>query len=150
MGNGGNSPSGQMNPNGNPSGQSRPMTAEEQRQYQREMALRQRTADSLRNDLRKQGVNTQELDNAIANMKKLEEGGIKDDPKTREALEASLVEGLKQFEFSLFRQFGVGSAKQPATGMQADVPAEYRSLVEEYYRQIAKSKSAPPPPKKQQ
>lgn len=131
------------------------MTAEEQRQYQREMALRQRTADSLRSDLRRQGVNTQELDNAIANMRKLEEGGVKDDPKTRDALQAAVIEGLKQFEFSLFRQFGVGSAKQPATGMQADVPAEYRALVAEYYRQISKDKPVPPPvpvppPKKQQ
>ena len=129
------------------------MTAEEQRQYQREMAFRQRAADSLRNDMRRQGVNTQDLDNAIANMKKLEEGGVKDDPKAREALQAAAIESLKQFEFSLFRQFGVGAAKQPATGMQADVPAEYRALVAEYYRQISKDKPVTPPPvppKKQQ
>jgi len=83
-------------------------------------------------------VNTSELDNAIDELKKLETANVSGDPRALDALQGQVIQGLKQFEFSLFKQFGIASAKQPATGTRADVPPEYRALVEEYYKAISK------------
>lgn len=84
-------------------------------------------------------MNTAELDSAISNLAKLDGSTVvSGDPRTLDKLQADVIEGFKQFEFSLFKQLGIGSSKQPATGMRADIPPEYRALVEEYYKAISK------------
>jgi len=55
-------------------------------------------------------------------------------------LQSAVIDGLKGVEFSLFRAFGLGTAKQPALQSRAPVPAEYRGLVEEYYRALARDR----------
>jgi hypothetical protein len=95
--------------------------------------------EQLRNDLRKQGVNTQELDKALDQMEKME-GAMNGSPQNLAQLQSDVIEGLKQFEFSLFKQLGVGSAKQPATGMRAQVSPEYSKAVDEYFKSIANMK----------
>jgi hypothetical protein len=54
-----------------------------------------------------------------------------------------VIEGLKTFEFSLYRKLGLGDEKSPALGARAQVPAEYRAAVEEYYRSLAGVKQKP-------
>jgi hypothetical protein len=113
------------------------MNPEQQRQFARELDTRRQQAEALRDGLKKQGVNTDDLDKVLANLRQLQNGPT-DDPRTVGKLQTNVIDGLKDFEFSLFQQFGLGSSKQPAIGSRAEVPAEYRALVEEYYRQIAK------------
>jgi len=48
-----------------------------------------------------------------------------------------MIEGLKTFEFSLYRSLGMGTDGRPALGANAPVPAEYRAMIEEYYRSLA-------------
>ena len=50
-----------------------------------------------------------------------------------------MIAGLKEFEFAVWRKFnGVDLGNRPALGASAQVPPEYRALVEEYYRSLAK------------
>jgi len=54
-----------------------------------------------------------------------------------------VIEGLKTFEFTLYRKLGLGDSKAPTLGANAPVPAEYRAAVEEYYRSLAGAKRQP-------
>jgi hypothetical protein len=51
-----------------------------------------------------------------------------------------VLEKLKDFEFALLRSAGMGTDGRPAAGARAAVPAEYRAMVEEYYRQLARKR----------
>ena len=113
-------------------------------QYAREFRLRRENAEALRGELAKQGVDTKELDRAIANMRQLESGKPFNDPKALEALQAAMLEGLKGFEFSLYRTLGFGAEGRPALGAQAAVPAEYRAMIDEYYRSLASGRKKQP------
>ncbi len=63
------------------------------------------------------------------------------DPLGFEKLQASLLEELKQFEYWLRRELeGIGKDKLFLAGSD-QVPTEYRELVEEYYRSLARDKS---------
>jgi hypothetical protein len=124
----------------NPNGRLNPLNPNDARQFAREFADRRQAAQNLRDGLRRQNPNlsTAELDKAIEQLAKLQESGVSGDPASLDRLQADVIEGLKQFEFSLFKQLGIASAKQPATGTRADMPPEYKSLIEEYYRAISK------------
>lgn len=78
-----------------------------------------------------------ELDRAIADLRSLEERIARERPQGVASLQAAIIEGLKTFEFTLWRRLnnGVGS---PAIGARGQVPPEYRALVEEYYRALAR------------
>ena len=108
-------------------------------QFTREFGLRREAAENLRSDLAKQGVDTRELDRAIRNMRELENSRTFGDPKGLEALQSAMIDGLKTFEFSLYKSLGLGTAGRPVLGANAPVPAEYRAMVEEYYRALAAS-----------
>ena len=68
-----------------------------------------------------------------------------DAPVDADALRAAtaMLERLKNFEFALYRSVGLGADGRPAAGARAAAPAEYRALVEEYYRVLAGSKRRP-------
>jgi hypothetical protein len=116
-----------------------PLSSGDARQFGREANTRVREAQQLRDDLRRQGVNTEDLDKAIERMAKLEDA-MDGNPQGLAQLQADVIEGLKQFEFSLFKQLGVGGGKQPATGMRAQVSPEYSKAVDEYFKSIANVK----------
>jgi hypothetical protein len=121
----------------NPGGMN-PLSSGDARQFSREMGMRREAAEDLRDDLRRQGINTEELDRAITQLQRLEGTGMSGDPKGLDQLQADVIAGLKQFEFSLFKQLGIGTAKQPATGMRADTPPEFKAWVDEYFKAIWK------------
>ena len=108
-------------------------------QFTREFRLRRENAEGLRRDLAQQGVNTRELDQAIENMRQLENSRAFNDPKGLAQLQSAMIEGLKTFEFGLYRSLGLGNDGRPALGSNAPVPAEYRAMIEEYYRSLAGS-----------
>jgi hypothetical protein len=119
-------------PGGEPSGDAQ--------QFSREMRLRRQTAEEVRRDAAAQGVNTQELDRAIQAMRGLENTGAFGDPKGLEQLQSAMLERLKDFEFALYRTVAGSADGRPAVGARAAAPAEYRQMVEEYYRSLAGGK----------
>ena len=129
--------SGQMTPNGAAGGR---LPTNEAAQFSREMRLRRETAEGLRRDAAQQGLDTGDLDRAIEAMRQLENGRTFNDPKALEQLQGQALEKLKDFEFALLRSTGMGTDGRPAAGARAAVPAEYRALIDEYYRQLARRK----------
>ena len=115
-----------------------------QRQFSREFRLRREAAESLRRELAQQGgVELGELDRAITGLRQLESGGgggRRGDPRGIDALQAAVIEGLRTWEFKLFRALTQSGDNRPALGAPSQAPAEYRALVEEYYRSLARTK----------
>lgn len=64
--------------------------------------------------------------------------GTYEDMAAVERLQSEVIEGLKAFEFALRRQLGAGDESRPVLGGNSDVPAEFKALVEEYYRSLAR------------
>ncbi|MFN2326097.1 MAG: hypothetical protein ABR551_09460, partial [Gemmatimonadales bacterium] len=124
--------------NASPTGQPRANAGGDARQFTREWQLRRRAAETLRDELRQQGVETGELDRAINDLRRLESGRPLADPRGLEDLQAALIDRLKTFEFTLWRQFRAGTEGGPALGTAGQVPPEYRAMVEEYYRSLAR------------
>jgi hypothetical protein len=121
---------------GSPSGDARQATGE--------FRLRRQNAEALRRELAAAGVDVRDLDRAIRDLRELETGRAMGDPKGLAQLQDAVIEGLKTFEFSLFRRYGLGGdGRQPALGARAPVPPEYRALVEEYYRALADDRRRP-------
>lgn len=116
------------------------LSAEAARQFGREFRMRREAAESLRREVAGQGIETGELDRAIRGLRQLETGAPFSDPKAMADLQQSIIEGLKTWEFRLWRALTQGSEPGPAVGSAAQAPAEYRALVEEYYRALAREK----------
>ena len=110
------------------------------RQFSREFGLRRQAADSLRRALQGQNVDPAELDRIIADLRRLESGRPFADPRGLEDLQRAVIEGLKTWEFKLWRSLSQNGDNRPALGAPSQVPSEYRALVEEYYRSLGKPK----------
>ena len=134
---------------GTPNGGTRlgAMAGPEIQQFTREFRLRRENAEQLRGELRAQGLNTRELDRAIEDMRQLENARAFGDPKNLESLQGAMIEGLKTFEFGLYRSLGMTTDGRPGAGGSAPVPAEYRAMVEEYYRSLSGSSGKAKPKK---
>ena len=110
------------------------------RQYSREFGLRRQAAEALRRDLAGQEVERAELDRIISDLRRLESGRPFSDPEALENLQRAIIEGLKTWEFKLWRSLSQNGDNRPALGASSQVPSEYRALVEEYYRSLGKPK----------
>jgi hypothetical protein len=128
-------------PNGNPNGRVDPG---DMRQYVRELRARRQAAESLRADLRAIGQDTGELDRLVQQLKAFENPDAIGTERGLDKLHDDVIEGLKTFEFALWRKFGDSSEQRPALGASARVPPQYREQVEEYYRSLARGKSNRP------
>jgi hypothetical protein len=116
----------------------RPISAEEARQYAREYRERFDEARALRDALRAQDRDTQELDRALAALDRLRRDETFGDLQQVRALQAQLRETLGRIEFILRREVeGEGVGRAALQGSD-DVPPEYRALVEEYYRNLSR------------
>ena len=136
----GQNPSGGGGSGGSPRNGINPSDA---RQFARELAMRRGSAEDLKRELAKQGIATGELDRAIDEMQRLQGSLASGDPKGIDELQKSVIDGLKTFEFTLYRKLGLGDSKGPMLGATAPVPAEYRAAVEEYYRSLAGARRRP-------
>lgn len=119
-----------------PNGQFTPGGIGDPRQFRGEVAARQQAAEQLRRDLAAQGVDVRPLDLTIEQLKQLQQTT---NPGRADELQAAVIAGLKEFEFGVWRKFhGLDLGARPALGAAAQVPPEYRALVEEYYRSLAR------------
>jgi Domain of unknown function (DUF4175) len=106
------------------------------RQFQREVAARTAAAEGLRKQLAGEGVDVAPLNLAIEQLRRLQETT---NPGNADELQAAIVAGLKEFEFNVWRKFaGADLGNKPALGASAQVPPEFRAMVEQYYRSLAR------------
>jgi len=69
-----------------------------------------------------------------------------EDPALLAALAADALDSLKAFEYALVRQAQQAQGAGLALGALDEIPEEWRPLVEEYYRSLARE-SPPAPPR---
>ena len=115
------------------------LSPEDIRQFQREFRERREDATRLRDDLRREGVDVADLEQAIAGLDRLRTMGDFDDPEEIARLQADVLRGLKDFEFALRRNLGEQIERFFLSGSD-DVPEEYRDLVEAYYRALSEDR----------
>jgi hypothetical protein len=128
---------------GGPQGDRRPgdyFTAEDIRQFRGEARRWLGEAQALRNMLREQGVDPKELDEIMRRMRELDSDRAYKDVNELERLQSFVAEGVKRFEYNLRRQAGVDADRAIVAGSE-DVPPEFKSLVEEYYRSLSKARA---------
>ncbi|HEY0969619.1 MAG TPA: hypothetical protein VGE02_01445, partial [Gemmatimonadales bacterium] len=111
---------------------------EQARQLAREAGERRREAEALRRAVAAQGLGTRDLDRLLADLRALERERVYDDTEEVARLQSNVVEGFRAFEFALRRALG-GAGDRPLVGRAVEAPAEYRALVEEYYRSLART-----------
>jgi len=79
-----------------------------------------------------------QLDEVISKLKELEDDRVYQDVGELARMQAFVAEGLKRFEFGLRRKVE-GEASAAALSGTDDVPTEFKALVEQYYRSLARS-----------
>ena len=112
-------------------------TAEDLRQAERELGQRRQDLDDLRRELRREGMDTADLDQLLSQMGDLNLLGLNRDPLALERLRRDIVEGLRQFEYRLWRELRGADTERVYLGNSDQVPAGYRELVDEYFRKLA-------------
>ena len=109
------------------------------RQMRHEIRERAGEARALAGLIERAGADPRELQAMIDVMRALDREGTYADAEAVLRLQSELVEGMKQLEFSLRREFAAGEEEQIFLYQSGDVPEEYRALVEEYYRALSRS-----------
>lgn len=82
-------------------------------------------------------MDTADLDQLLQQMGDLSLLGLNRDPRALERLRNEIVEGLRQFEYRLWRELRGGEAERVYLGNSDQVPPGYRELVDEYFRKLA-------------
>jgi len=92
----------------------------------------------LRNDLRAMGRPVEELNQVLEAMTRLDDRGVVTDPRALAEIHQGMLDQLKRMEFGLRREVEGETGNNPTLTGSDDVPDGYRSLVEEYYRALAR------------
>ncbi len=119
-------------------GGGRNLTPEQIRQFSREYRERRADAEALRRELSREGVDVSQLDRMIAQLRALESARVYSDAEELQRLQSAVVEDFKGFEFALRRAMEGDLTDRPLLGGTSAVPAEYRKMVEEYYKALAR------------
>jgi len=115
-----------------------PFNPNDRRQFAREFREWSGDAEQLRRELSAAGVNPKDLDDVIRDLKQFGDERGYEDLKGLEKLQAAALERLQQFEFNL-RKKAEPSQDALALSGSDEVPAGFRTEIEEYYRQLAKN-----------
>ena len=114
--------------------------ADDVRQFRGEARRYAQDLESLRRALRADGVDTRDLDDILKRLKALDDDRVYKDVQELARLQGAVSDGLRRFEFGL-RRAAEGDAKDVLLSGSDEVPAEFKSLVEEYYRSLARPKA---------
>jgi hypothetical protein len=121
-------------------GEPRRLTEEEVRQYQREMQERADQVQNLGEQFRDLGRPVEDLEAVMQDLARLQGDEIFTNPRDLAAIHEAMLDRLKRIEFGLRREVeGETDRRATLTGSD-DVPDGYRSLVEEYYRSLARTR----------
>jgi hypothetical protein len=112
---------------------------EELRQLDRELAQRRDDGRELREGLAEQGVEVGQLDEILRQMEDFDVRGLNNDPLALENLRQAILEKLRQFEFSLWRQLKTEGEDGIRLTGDDRVPAGYEDRVEEYFKALARN-----------
>ncbi|GBC78097.1 hypothetical protein HRbin08_01583 [bacterium HR08] len=109
------------------------------RQLRRELDERVREAEALRRSLGSLRDLVDDASRLVAELRRLDAERLFNDPEEIERLKRQVLDPLRRLEWELHRrqpeQLG---ADRLRLGEEAAVPPEYRRLVEEYYRRLAR------------
>ena len=108
------------------------------RQLQNEARQRANDARDLRGMLRGNDIDPKQLDEVIRALQQLQDERVYKDPAELLKLQTLAAEQLKRIEFNLRRQ--VDETNSVALTGSDEVPDQFRSLVEQYYRSLAQAK----------
>ncbi|MEE8477722.1 MAG: hypothetical protein V3S19_05095, partial [Gemmatimonadales bacterium] len=125
------------NPNArsqNGSGRLRP---QDLRQFSRELTRRREQLEALREQLEQEGIDATDLDRIIDRLRGLGSGSGLAGPESIAVLERDVVQGLKEFEYSLRRSLTPSDDRRVLQVGDEEVPDGYEEMVEEYYRALA-------------
>jgi len=107
------------------------------RQFRNELREWQASTESLRRELTQAGIDARDLEGVLRDLRTLNNERNFVDPRSLQALHAAALDRLKQFEFGLRREAEGGN--QPLSLSASDeVPAGFRTAIEEYYRSLAR------------
>jgi len=107
------------------------------RQLRDELRRRQGELRDLREQLNRAGADVGPLNGIINRFGRMDARGTLNTIQGLDQLGRDIVQGLKDYEFALRRQLLGDSVPAAALSAGEDVPAEYRALVEEYYRRLS-------------
>ncbi|NIM50609.1 MAG: DUF4175 family protein [Gemmatimonadales bacterium] len=110
------------------------------RQFRRELAERRSELTELRRELQREGVDVQRLDEILRGVRALENRLPIGDPRGLAELAGDIIPGLKEFEYALRRQIEGADVERLFLSGSEEVPAEYRRLVEEYYKSLSRNR----------
>ena len=114
------------------------LTQEDIRQFRGEARQYSQDAKALRGMLQGEKIDPRELDEILRALRQLEDERVYQNVQELARLQQFVAEGLKRFEFGLRRQVDADKNASALTGAD-EVPEEFRKLVEQYYRSLAKS-----------
>lgn len=112
-------------------------TPEEARQFRRELSERTGDIQQLRQALQQAGVDARDLDEVVRQLRQLDNENAFGDPLGVQELTTAALEKLKKFEFDLRKKLDTTSNALFLNGNE-EIPANFRNLVEEYYKSLAK------------
>jgi hypothetical protein len=114
------------------------LTPEDIRQLSREARQFGQDAQALRGMLRGVDIDPRELDEIVRALRQLEDERTYQNVAELARLQSFVAESLKRFEFGLRRKVDADKNASALTGSD-EVPEEFRKLVEQYYRSLARS-----------
>ena len=110
------------------------------RQFRGEARRWAQEGQALRNMLREQNVDPKEFDEIMKRLRELDSDRVYQDVEELARLQTFVSEGMKRFEYALRRKVGDETDRALVNGSE-EVPAEFKALVEEYYRSLSKGKA---------
>ena len=114
------------------------LTQEDIRQLRGEVRQWTGEALELRGDLAAENIDAGELDEILSALRQLDDPRVYQNVSELQRLQSIVAEGLKRFEFSLRRQAEADANTIVLSGSD-EVPEEFRKLVQEYYRSLART-----------
>jgi hypothetical protein len=110
------------------------------RQFRNELRQWQNDAQDLRQRLNQAGIDARDLDQVIRDLRGLDSEQNFVDGANLLALQQAALDKLKRFEFNLRKKADENNTEQLSLSGSDEVPAGFRTAIEEYYRSLARKK----------